>query len=278
MYFFIVDSRLKDSEKLTNRLRQDLERADLRGRLIETGEDDPKIIAQNICAEHKQGTIVAVGDNQIASEVIDGVTHEGIVFGLIPTGQSSLGRQLNITDWQQAIEMIARRRVEQFSLIQAGNHNFLHRLTIGFNLSDPESTKTLNLSERTRQIRSTARERLAYQPINCELDVDKKLSIKAAIFTLSVTNLNLIHSDMQGLAVSFNDKPNKKQLWRQILKPRDDEWDASSRFMAHHLTLSTTKPEQFTLDGRPAGHTPLEIKVSNRSLRVITGNKPDQLF
>jgi diacylglycerol kinase (ATP) len=134
MYYYIYNPAAGKGAGLSaDRLRARLRDLGIDGELVKTsGPGDATKLART-AIDRGSTTVVVVGGDGTVNEVVNGITKETVAVGIIPTGHSNLlAHRLGITNWQQACEVLAARRLTSYGLIAAGQNFFLSTLTLGF--------------------------------------------------------------------------------------------------------------------------------------------------
>jgi diacylglycerol kinase (ATP) len=286
MYYYVINpaagkgSINQMQEKLRTRLRE----LGIDGEFAKTtGPGDATKMAK-MAIEKGYNTVVVVGGDGTVNEVVNGITEENVAVGIIPIGTSNLlAHRLGITNWQQACEVLAARRIASFGLIAAGQKYFLSTLTLGFETDldkEVETAVDTSLAGRLSQFRHGWGQAQNYQPLACKITIDNHLELEAPLFSLSITNQKFDHPTSENrLMVTLLDKPSQRQLTSYLwnLLKKDQMEDGISRFGAKRVVIETTPPTGLMIDGQVSSRTPIAIRLTNRQIRFIT-EKPNTSF
>jgi len=278
MYYYVVNPASGHGaiNAIQDKLKAKLSELGIRGEFVKTtGIGDAKKITQ-AAIERKFKTIIAVGGDDTINEIINGVTDENVAIGVIPIGSTnSLANQLGITSWQQACEVLAKRRTANFGLIAANRHYFLSALTLGFetDLSNKIApTTNSTLIAKIKYLKQSLAHAETYTPPKCYVKVDNDYEIEASVFSLTVANQKFSNPLADNkLVVSFSDKPSKRalalNLWKSL---RQNQYDhINTRFIAKKIILETVPATGVMVDGKHIGNTPITIRLTNRQVRFI---------
>ena len=281
MYYYVLNPAAgkgavnQMQEKLRTRLRE----LGIDGEFAKTtGPGDATKMAKT-AIEKGYTTVVVVGGDGTVNEVVNGITKENVAVGIIPIGSSNLlAQRLGITNWQQACETLAARRITSYRLIGAGQHYFLSTLTLGFETDlekqvDP-ATQNSGLLSRVSQLWQAHGHAQNYQTLQCRIVIDEKLELTAPLFSLSITNQKFEDPLADNrLLITMIDRPASGRqltsyLWTLIKKDVAD--DGVSRFAAKRVMIETTPPTGIMIDGKVSGRTPIAIRLTNKQIRFIT--------
>lgn len=286
MYYYILNPAAgkgkinQVQEKLRTRLRE----LGIDGEFAKTTGpgDATKMVKKAI--EKGYNTVVVVGGDATVNEAVNGVTKENVAIGIVPMGTSNhLAHHLGITNWQQACEVLAARRITSFGLIAAGQKFFLSTLTLGFETDldkQVETAEGTSLTGRVGQFWQGWGQAQSYQPLACKITIDNNLEMEAPLFSLSITNQKFDNPLADNrLVVTIFEKPSQRQLtsylWRVVKKDIIEE--GFSRFTAKRVVIETTPPTGLMIDGQVSSRTPIAIRLTNREIRFIT-EKPNTSF
>ncbi len=283
MYYYIINPAAGRGQVRTiqEKLRSTLDQLGIKGEWVKsTGPGEiAKLTAEGI--GKGASTIVAIGGDDTVNEVINGVgNHDEVAIGIIPLGSTNrLATQLGITDWQQACQVLAARRLTPYSLIAAGQKFFLSTLTLGFEteLDKAVDTGDTSLKARTGQLTRSLKHARRYQPLHCKIRVDDQFTLECDLFSLQIANQKFLNPLAENqLLVSLRDQPGKLQLgsyvWR-LLRDRGSkvtEDIATTRFLASRVVIETSPVTGIMVDGKVTGRTPIAIRLTDRRIRFIT--------
>lgn len=281
MYYYIVnpaDGR-GYNKALQDKIRLKLDELGIRGEWAKsTGPGEvTKLTAGAVASGHT--TIVAIGGDDTVNEVVNGLSNGAVAIGIIPTGSTNrLAKQLGITGWQQACEVLAARRLTSYGLIAAGQKFFLSTLTMGFETDLDKTIDTSRSGPRARlgQVRQSLGYARDFTTLRAKLTIDDRILVSCDLFSLSIANqkfLNPLAEDK--LIISLSDRPGTRQLgsymWQQLRRGTSPlEETATSRFLATRIVIETTPATGIMVDGKVAGRTPIAIRLTDKRVRFIT--------
>jgi diacylglycerol kinase (ATP) len=278
MYYYIYNPAAGKGAGLSaDRLRARLRDLGIDGELVKTsGPGDATKLART-AIDRGSTTVVVVGGDGTVNEVVNGITKETVAVGIIPTGHSNLlAHRLGITNWQQACEVLAARRLTSYGLIAAGQNFFLSTLTLGFETDldkQVETTPDSTLRARMGQFARGWGQAAGYKPLACKITIDSGLELEAPVFSLTVTNQKFDNPLADNrLLITLIEKPDRRQLtshlWSMLKK--DEIAEGVSRFSAKKVVIETTPSTGLMIDGKVAGRTPVAIRLTDRQIRFIT--------
>lgn len=280
MYYYILNPAAGKGKaiQLQDRLRAQLKQAGIPGEIVKTtGIGEATKLARQ-AVERGHSTIVGIGGDGTINEVINGVNSENAAVGIIPLGHTNtLAQHFGITNWHQAIGVLAARKINTYGLIGAGQNHFLSNLTLGFE-TDVEKRidqPAQGIKQHISQFAKTFGHAQAFKPLSAHLTIDDEIEISANIFSLSVGNLRFSNPEQPNrLIISISDKPSKRQMteymWKIVKRSSPLEEAASTRITAGKLLIRTSPETGITIDGKLAGRTPIAIRLTNHSIRMIT--------
>lgn len=278
MYYYIINPAAGKAmaHTIQDKLRTELKALGIGGEFVTTtGPGDATKLASQAIAKGFT-TIVAVGGDETVNEVINGVVSDQAAVGVIPIGVTNqIANQLGIHTWQQGCTVLAARRISEYALIAAGEDFLLSSLTLGFETELPEvvTPPSSSLKDKVLHLRDSFKRAQDYEPIACSIDVDGKYTVRAKVFSLSVTNQKFISSTAPNeLSVSITDRPNKRQIGSLLLLGKHSESLgelATTHFQGKRITLSTTPSTNVAIDGKIVARTPLTIRLTDRRIRFI---------
>lgn len=287
MYYYIINpvAGRGSINNVQDKLRARLKELGIAGEFAKTtGAGDATRMAQTAI---KKGfsTIVAVGGDDTVNEIVNAVTGEAAAIGIIPTGSSNtIAARLGVTNWQQSCEVLSARRLVEFSLIAAGQKFFLSTLSLGFetHLDKHIDTETAGLRARGSQFWKSLGHATSFEPLSCDIKIDKDLELSCQVFSLSIANQRFYNPAAEDkLVVSISDKPSRAALtpylWRLMRRSEALDDATTTRFVAERLLIQTDPVTGLTIDGKVAGRTPVAIRLTDQKIRFIC-EKPSTGF
>jgi diacylglycerol kinase family enzyme len=281
MYYYIINpsSGRGRINTIQDRLRTELNNLGIGGEFAKTtGPGDASKMAK-AAAEKGFNTIVAVGGDNTVNEVINGLAGTDVAIGIIPIGATNeLANQFGITNWQQAAQILAARRITSYGLIAAGQKFFLSTLSLGFETDldkNVDTTPANGLSQRLQQFKAAFGHARSYKSLRCHITLDDKLEIDADIFSLSLSNQKFDNPLANNeLIINLIDKPRTTSLatylWRHLKGSKPIADIPTTRLHGQRAIIATTPPTGIMIDGKLTGRTPIAIRLTDRRVRIIT--------
>lgn len=285
MYYYILNPTAGGGSLrgLQEKLRDASRRFGIEGEFAKTTNPGDATRLARYAIEKGYNTIVAVGGDGTVNEVING-TNDRVAVGIIPIGHTNaVAAQLGVTSWEQALPVLAMRRVSEYNLIAAGQQYFVSTLTLGFEteLDKQLESPATNLRGRLGHFRTSWKQAGDFGGLTCTLKTEA-FTIQAQAFSLSVTNQKFLapQSDNR-LAVTLSDRPRRpaaraNYLWQVVRGISALEEAATTRFLAERVQIETDPATGITIDGKLAGRTPIAIRLTDRKVRFIV-EKPESL-
>ena len=292
MYYYILNPAAGDGaiNQLQEKLRARLNQIQISGEFAKTTGPGEATKMTEAAIAKGYTTVVAVGGDGTVNEVMNGITKDNVALGIIPIGHTNrLAKHLGINNWQQACEVLAARRLINYSLMAAGQHYFLSSLKIGFEseLDKQVETPGKTIRQRAKHLSTGWGQAQDYQTLTANIKVDDSYEMDCELFTLTIANQRFINPSADNkLVVSLSDKPSAikraNYVWQLMRGQRPLEDSATSYFHANRLLLSTTPETGVRIDGKLASRTPIAVRLTDRQVRFIcekppTGFKPESL-
>lgn len=286
MYYYILNPAAGRgaATKIEQKLRQIVTELGIGGDFVKTASPGDATRMAALAIEKGYKTIVAVGGDGTVNEVINGIKKDSAALGIIPTGRLNLlARKLGIYNWQQAIDVLASRRLTSFNLMAAGQHYFLSSLAVGFpaDFDKQVETETSGLKARLRQAKQALRHTRNFEELECQLQLEGDISIEAKIYYLWVTNQKFQNPGLPNrLIISFSDRPTKRQLsallWQLMTGRESSEETFTSRLPANRLVINTNPGASILIDGKLSGRTPVAVRLTDRKIRFICAKEQSE--
>lgn len=251
MYLYIYDSFLNDRKYLSLLARIENRLADLeiKGKICHLNilKNMEEVVNEGL----KQGvkTVVAVGNDQTFSKIVNIIAEKNITLGIIPiNGDSKIAQILGIPEGEAACDILAQRLIRKLDLGRINHQYFLDSATI------TNSQVTLHfdkfqISPATRQAVITL-SNLGFLTTNQTI-YQKKISIP---------NDGILEAVIAPIKSSFFSKA--KKIKKQSVFP----------FKKIKIT-SQGEPATVTIDQQAVFKTPVEVTIAPQKLRVIVGSK-----
>lgn len=248
MYHYIVNPNAGNRaiDNIQDKLKERLRRLGIDGEFFKTLEkgDAGSIALSGL----KQGakTIVVIGGDKTVNEVISAVHSSSsprTPIGVIPTGNSNqLAGMLGISDWQQAVELLAVRRLHQFRLIHINDHHFIHQAEF-----TPQSDEEWEF--------------LA--------EINGRYRVRGTGGSVLVHNLRRLHPHLSDRLFFEARPPVENKRWWQQLGGREAE-NTGSQLHANSLNIEFSQSTNAVIDGRRVSDVSYHLYLSDVPVRLIT--------
>jgi len=250
MYLYIYDSFLNNKKyfNLLNKIEGRLADLEIKGKVCKLSilKNMKEVIEEGI--EQGIKTIVAVGDDQTFSKIVNIVADLDITLGYIPINEKSkISQILGIPPAEQACEVLAQRLVKKLDLGKINKQYFIDSATI----TDPDVV----------------------------LEFDKyKISPITKNSLISICNLGFL-TDNQTVYKNNISNPTDGLLEAVVavgkgsfLKKINKINQSVFSFKTIRIGSSGNEPATVIIDQQAISKTPVEIKVAPHKLNVIVGS------
>lgn len=251
MYLYIYDTFLNDKKysPLLSKIESRLADLEIKGKISHLNilKNMDEIVNDGI----KQGveTVVAVGDDQTFSKIVNIIADKEVTLGIIPINDDSkIAQILGIPAGEAACDVLAQRLIRKLDLGKINHQYFLDSATI----YNPDITIHFDKF----QISPTTRHAIVSL---CNLGF---LTANQTIYQnkVSIPNDGLLEAVIAPLKKGFFSKV--KQINKQSV----------FQFKKIKIT-SKGEPATVTIDQQAVFKTPIEVSVAPQKLRVIVGSK-----
>ncbi|NMB48730.1 hypothetical protein GYA13_04825 [Candidatus Kuenenbacteria bacterium] len=191
-------------------------------------------------------TIVAVGNDQTVSKVVNLIMEKNLPLGIIPLGDNCLlANSFGIKTMEEAVKILAARKVEWLDVGKIDDQYFL--LAIESNDSNI---------------------------IFCLDDYNinpRKNNEAVGIYNINISNYDFTSNPRDGrLEAVF--APKQLSWWQRLGKKENKQTERISVFPIKELTLNhQKKPIAINVDRQRTIKTPAKVEVLKGKLKVITG-------
>jgi len=251
MYLYIYDSFLNDKKYLNLLSRIEARSADLeiKGKICHLNilKNMEEVIDDGL----KQGvnTVVAVGDDQTFSKIVNIIAEKDLTLGIIPVNnESKIAQILGIPVGEAACDILAQRLIRKLDLGKINHQYFLDSATI----TSPHITlhfDTFQISPATKHA-VVSLSNLGFLTSNQSVYQNK----------ISIPNDGLLEAIIAPIKTGFFSK--NKKINKQSIFP----------FKKIKIT-SQGEPATVTIDQQAVFKTPVEVKIAPQKLKVIVGSK-----
>ena len=251
MYLYIYDSFLNNKKysPLLTRIENRLADLEIKGKVnrLNILKNMKEVIEDGI--EHGVKTVVAVGDDQTFSKVVNIIADLDITLGLIPIdNKSKIAQILGIPPEENACDVLAQRLIKKIDLGKINKHYFIDSATI------ESSDVTLEFGKYT--ISPTEKKSLISI---CNLGF---LSNNQTVYKNNISN------PTDGLLEAVV-APTTGNIFCKLKKSV-----AQSIFPFKKIKIgSAGEPATITIDQQAVSRTPVEVSIAPGKLNIIVGNK-----
>ncbi|OIP24375.1 hypothetical protein AUK11_03460 [bacterium CG2_30_37_16] len=280
MYYYIINPSAGNGKinKIQEKLKGVLSNLGIAGEFVKsTGPGDiPKLTEIGI----KKGysTIVAIGGDSTANEVLNYMPNDKTAFGIIPVGKTNiLASSLGIAGWMEACQILAARKTHRVNIgkitTNEGNRYFINKIAIGL-----EAEIRKNFPAAPKQIVSKVRHNLgilknskSFNPFSMRFEIDKSIKGDFKGVNIHITNVSFQKGD-QAFMISLQENVPKAEKI-QFIKTGDLSYlsDHSSTLYGNHIYLKSSNIS-VAADDQYIGTTPAEIMVADKRIRIIVGS------
>lgn len=251
---------------------------------VANNEEEAKVNFQLSIAEHDM-VILAGGDGTI-SGLLPYILASGKPLGILPLGTGNdFARSIGVSeDLEEAAKLIERGSTRQVDVGYANGRPFLNALNIGF--ADRIARDHGGIAKKLfGSLSYPYRWWKSYQNTNtftADVIVDEDIHNSFRADQISITNSksfgrhltvdpknSLFSGELSVMAV----KPIGIVGWMKLLprmllgNPGQSEGVATSRQQA--ISVETRPRQRYTVDGEPAGKTPVDVKLQKGHLEVV---------
>jgi diacylglycerol kinase family enzyme len=277
MYFYIVNPSSGNARinKIQTRLLSLLRENRVYGDFVKTtGKGDAARLV-HIAIEKGATNIVAVGGDSTVSEVINEIHKTDAILGIIPIGRTNvLARSLGITNWQESVKILSRRRVKTLSLGEVEGKLFVTSIEVGFESEIQKDREDNSFLKNIILKKKVAQKLLSFKPFLAEVRFDQEFLVKSSMLNISVVNPSFSQEKDKGKLVTYI-VPNQPKM-SLLAKSLDisnlnyDKIPFISQFKAKRIKIETPEKNQpVYADSALIGKTPVIISLSDKKIRAI---------
>lgn len=251
MYLYIYDTFLSDKKylNLLNRIENRLADLEIKGKICHLNilKNMEEVVEDGL----KQGvrTVVAVGDDQTFSKIVNIIAEKNVALGIIPvTYDSKIAQILGIPPGEAACDVLAQRLIRKLDLGKINHQYFLDSATI-YNPDITLHFDKYQISPATKHA-IVSLSNLGFLTSNQTVYQNK----------ISIPNDGLLEAVIAPLKASLFSKAKKikKQSVFQFKKIK---------------ITSKGEPAAVTIDQQAIFKTPIDVTIAPQKLRVIVGSK-----
>lgn len=262
MYYYIYDQFLsnKKYDKLLAHIEGKITDLGIKDRIIKMSI--LKSISELVTDALRKGadTIIVVGNDATINQVVNLLVEQDVVLGIIPVGEenNSIANFLGLHDPLKACETISARKIETINLGEINNNYFINCVKIFDN-----------------HLRIACNNKFTIIP---EIDSNDKL---VGVYNfLPEANLEDVHLKKTKSYFDPTDnflevvvEPAEKKGIKKFFKPNQENKKIDSIFRVKKIRITTSaeKPGSVLVDNFKVLKTPLDIKISDKQLKVIVG-------
>ncbi|MFP5504222.1 MAG: diacylglycerol/lipid kinase family protein [Candidatus Sericytochromatia bacterium] len=240
--------------------------------------------------------VVAMGGDGTVNEVVQTMAGGEVPLGIIPVGTINvLASELSLpADPLEAVDMLSAGHLRRIDLGKANGRYFTMMVGLGY---DAEATMKLipSLKQWTGPVAywvAGVSTFMQYKSVRARIAVSdgrKTRRLRRLIFMMVVSNTGLY----AGGVLKFTPESSISDGWLDVCMVRSKRWYTAiyhfslsligklrsgqdAEFMrVKSLTMRTSRPFPYQLDGDPAGTTPITIEVVPAGLSVFAGPPPE---
>lgn len=252
MHVYIYDSFLSQGKyhSLLARIETRITDLGLNGKVVRLGQI--KNIKETVENEIRRGakTIIAVGDDELVSQIINGVANTNIPLGIIPinTKKNQITNALGISPSEQACDILSARRIEKIDLGVINNSFFISSLVI-----PNEGTITQINEEYSIEVSESGETSIINLPIN------KNFAPENFTLTPQDGNLEVVIKTQKAGKLGLG----AKEAIQGVIS-------------SNNITIINKKHHPVLVDGVYTVNTPTSVNISKNALNIIVGK--DRLF
>lgn len=260
MYYYIYDQFLsqKKYDKVLTQIESKITDLGIKDRIIKMSI--LKSVKELVTDAIRKGakTIIAVGNDQTINQVVNLTANQDVVVGIIPIdSNNAIANFLGISDSLEACEIISARKVETINLGEINNEYFINSIKIcennltlecdnAFTLSLTNKNDVISIYNFFSKVNANFNSQKFFNPKDNFLEVVVEAKANA-----SVSNF------LQNLL-----KTEKKQTPESIF-----------RVKKINIKNPPSKSGSVLVDNFKIFKTPLNIKISDKKLKIIVGKE-----
>lgn len=280
MYYYIVNPAAGNGKvnRIQGRLISLLKEKRVDGEFTKSiGKGDSFKIAR-MAIRQGYKNIIAVGGDSTVSEVINGISGSGdVAFGIIPIGNSNItAKLLGITDWVNAINILAKKKKKIVKLAKVNDAYFLNSVHMGFESEIINERTDLNFFKNLVFKKNVIQKLFSFKPFLLDIKFNNDFSISSEIFNLTVKNSAFFSNDSKNsteLEVIISPVQPKIKILKnlsKIISSSYEELPRISKFKTKKIFISSKKKaKRAYADAEYIGETPLEISTTSREINII---------
>lgn len=268
MYFYIYD-KFSQKAKYSKKLSQINIKLSNIGIYDEKTQVSPlrpvEVIIKEALEDKRYTNIIAVGDDKIASQIINLIAYSGkkIAFGMIPLRESIIAESLGMPqdDLELCCKELLARKIARIDIGKAGDHYFLTSAEIE---AFPE-----------KEIKSVLKKMLKRNPSSIYLDFKEGFSISANVEKYSIINIPT--------------PKNTKELKLEKIRKESDPYDGlldvvvfedekiktslqqSSLFQTKKVNIESDNKIHLKLDGQTVKKSLFKFEAIPKNFDVLVG-------
>lgn len=249
-------------------------------------------------AKDKYDVVIAAGGDGTINEVIQGLANTDTAMGFLPVGTTNvLAREFKISlDHNAALEYLPVAKTDWVDLGQVNDRYFILMAGIGYDAEilqgvDPEFKK---LTGGTAVFTSGVKNLFNHSPVNFKIQLvdeeGKTRKFKRQAMQIFISNASTYATDYK---IAEDAKMDDGLLEVHIFKSKrfrdtfyslvslalrkHKQWVDFEHFSVREISVQSAKPTPIQVDGDLGGETPALIKISPKSLKLLTPRPLDQV-
>ena len=251
MYYYIFDIRQCKNKAQAERIKDYLGELGIGGEYVFPSQARTAKELVNDALNRDFSTVVAIGSDNIISEVAQELVGEKAAFGILPINASdSINNLISGRDWRQAAKNLRFRKIKECFLGCFENgHHFL-------------TSTCLQISS----------------PINLTLEFDNFIA-QSRTSRICISNLSGEPSDQDPVLKieMVSEDQNEGNIIGKIFRYLDNTSKnpelKKSLFFCHRLRVFSQKKANFIINNQIVAVTPQLISISQKKLRLIVNRE-----
>ena len=279
MYYYLIDSQRYDGrnfESLQTRLLSLIGEYQVSG---ETARVTSLRRVEDLVATalaHGCKTLVVVGGDQTLVEVISFCRNKDITIAFVPLdSKSEVARIIGVSNLDQAISTVAKRRVVKMDLAKINDKFFISSVNFGFLEKQAQSQRSINF-----------RALGASRPQIMEFGIDGSYRMKDVFFAGSIINSRDVSMCPAGYDKSIGSpqdgildlvlvsNTSKFNIWRNRKKLSGRCFEilqGSTVVRAKKIKIDAPREVELFISGILVATTPVTIELAKEKLKMIVG-------
>jgi diacylglycerol kinase (ATP) len=261
-----------------------------------TGNENLAEITRHACGRNMDLVVAAGGDGTVAG-VVNGLIEQDVPLGILPLGTGNgLARALHIPlDAKDAVSLLAGEHcIRPIDAMRVGDHYYILNVSVGISAkamatTPPETKQRFGI---LAYVGTILQEALRFRIPGYILTLDgRQMQVRAS--EILVSNVSLLENppDPLGPPEKFQDgeldvyiitarnlSNYLTMLWGLFTKPKEKKQHLNHIRVRQSIEIdSTGTPQPTQGDGEKIGHTPIEVHLTPKALKVVVPKEQEEL-